>query len=114
MALIKCSECGKDVSDKAFSCPNCGNPLANNPIKISTDKNNPIQNEPQIVSKKWKKTKLFSWVAILLGFVIMGNSGNTPKSENPYFWMGFAFVGYGILALIISKVGAWYNDRSSR
>lgn len=27
MALINCSECGKDVSDKAFSCPNCGNPI---------------------------------------------------------------------------------------
>lgn len=28
MALIKCSECGKEVSDKAESCPNCGNPIA--------------------------------------------------------------------------------------
>lgn len=28
MALIKCPECGKDVSDKAQSCINCGCPLA--------------------------------------------------------------------------------------
>ena len=27
--LIKCSECGADVSDKAASCPRCGNPIAN-------------------------------------------------------------------------------------
>lgn len=27
MALIKCSECGHDVSDKATSCPNCGCPI---------------------------------------------------------------------------------------
>lgn len=27
MALIKCSECGKEISDKAESCPNCGNPI---------------------------------------------------------------------------------------
>lgn len=27
MAIIKCSECGRDVSDKAFSCPACGNPI---------------------------------------------------------------------------------------
>lgn len=27
MALIKCSECGKEVSDKASSCPNCGAPV---------------------------------------------------------------------------------------
>ncbi len=27
MALIKCSECGKSISDKAKACPNCGNPV---------------------------------------------------------------------------------------
>jgi DNA-directed RNA polymerase subunit RPC12/RpoP len=28
MALIKCSECGKEISDKAPACPSCGAPLA--------------------------------------------------------------------------------------
>ena len=27
MALIKCPECGKEISDKAMACPNCGNPM---------------------------------------------------------------------------------------
>lgn len=27
MALINCPECGKQVSDKAYSCPNCGFPV---------------------------------------------------------------------------------------
>ena len=27
MALISCTECGKQISDKAISCPNCGNPI---------------------------------------------------------------------------------------
>lgn len=27
MALIKCPECGKEVSDKAKTCPNCGCPI---------------------------------------------------------------------------------------
>ncbi len=27
MALIKCSECGKEVSGRAISCPYCGNPI---------------------------------------------------------------------------------------
>jgi hypothetical protein len=27
MALIKCTECGKDISNKAKTCPNCGAPL---------------------------------------------------------------------------------------
>lgn len=27
MALIKCGECGKEISSKAVACPNCGAPL---------------------------------------------------------------------------------------
>jgi len=27
MALIKCIECGKEISDKAAACPNCGSPV---------------------------------------------------------------------------------------
>lgn len=28
MALIKCPECNKEISDKATACPNCGYPIA--------------------------------------------------------------------------------------
>lgn len=28
MSLIKCPDCGKDVSDKASACPSCGAPIA--------------------------------------------------------------------------------------
>jgi len=27
MALINCPDCGKEVSDQAPTCPNCGHPL---------------------------------------------------------------------------------------
>ena len=27
MALIKCKECGREISNKASACPNCGNPI---------------------------------------------------------------------------------------
>jgi DNA-directed RNA polymerase subunit RPC12/RpoP len=27
MSLIKCPECGKEISDKAVSCPSCGSPI---------------------------------------------------------------------------------------
>ena len=32
MALIKCKECGKEISDKANTCPNCGNPINDDTI----------------------------------------------------------------------------------
>ncbi|QSX32168.1 zinc ribbon domain-containing protein [Shewanella avicenniae] len=38
VALIKCSECGRDISDKAMACPGCGWPLPNavnaNPVRV--------------------------------------------------------------------------------
>lgn len=30
MALVKCEECGKDISDKAIACIHCGNPIEQN------------------------------------------------------------------------------------
>ena len=32
MALIKCPECGKEISDKALKCPQCGYPLKGDDI----------------------------------------------------------------------------------
>lgn len=27
MSMIKCPECGQEISDKADTCPKCGNPI---------------------------------------------------------------------------------------
>lgn len=46
MALIKCPECGSEISDKAVSCPHCGAPLnrANTP-KPSPQSSNDYSNK---------------------------------------------------------------------
>lgn len=31
MAIIKCSECGGQISNKASMCPHCGNPIDSSP-----------------------------------------------------------------------------------
>lgn len=38
MALIKCPECGKDISDMAGTCPNCGYPVKTHSSSMSTRK----------------------------------------------------------------------------
>ena len=41
MALIFCSECGHQVSDKASACPNCGAPISvSAPVYPATEENN--------------------------------------------------------------------------
>src|SRR4051812_11612666 len=42
MALMKCDDCGRDVSDRAPACPNCGAPVAsvydrNAPDEVSVE-----------------------------------------------------------------------------
>ena len=48
MASIKCSECGKDVSDKVITCPNCGCPIT---IK-SENNTQPIYWNRQMILRK--------------------------------------------------------------
>ena len=45
MAMIKCPECEKEISDKAMACPNCGYPM-----------NTPTSTKPRV--RNGKPTKL--------------------------------------------------------
>ena len=44
MALINCEECGKEISDKAASCPGCGAPVAMSE-KTTKESNQPAPNK---------------------------------------------------------------------
>lgn len=49
MALIRCPECGKEISDKAASCPNCGCPVGfgvPNTNNAQYQQTPPIQTQP--------------------------------------------------------------------
>ncbi len=75
MALISCSECGKEVSDKAASCPNCGNPIAQQPSLT------PTQSEEYLCCPKCGSRELhsdkkgFSGGKALAGAVLTGGIG---------------------------------------
>ena len=36
MSLIKCSECGKEISDKATNCVHCGCPITSSPANSNS------------------------------------------------------------------------------
>ena len=58
MALIKCPECGNEVSDKAVSCPQCGCPLVASITIPYEDTNENV--------KKGNKLKIILPVILLL------------------------------------------------
>lgn len=69
MALIKCPECGKEISDKASSCPNCGCPIEIQRSEVSSN----ISDQP-ITGQSSKKSnkKIIPIVIALLVVAILG------------------------------------------
>lgn len=78
MSLIKCSECGKEISNKATTCPNCGCPVQQ-----------AITSEPVVQSPPPKKKGhgcLVSVVILFLVFAGLGvavSQGVKDMEENP-------------------------------
>ena len=46
MALILCSECRREVSDQAVSCPSCGNPVASARLISQSQPSPPVYAQP--------------------------------------------------------------------
>src|SRR4051812_41899682 len=62
MALIKCGECGREVSDKATACPQCGAP-------IQPQASIPLTREASPPAPKAKTRPVFY---VLLGVIAVG------------------------------------------
>jgi hypothetical protein len=88
MALIKCAECRRDISDKASACPFCGNPVGDKPVTIQRTK------------KRWKGITLISILTIVFGMIFAGADHS----------MGISFIFLGITGLIVSRIGAWWTN----
>lgn len=78
MAMIKCAECGKDISDKADKCPNCGCPVSysiENTEDVKSEERElstiePVtNNEKDRKGKEKKKDSALSAFAAILGLV---------------------------------------------
>ena len=99
MALIKCSECGKEVSDKAAACPFCGNPL-NDPITTV-----------QLTSKRWKVVKLVGWVLFIVGGLLFLSGYGNGGFQNTQTGLGFSLTFIGVVILLVGKLGAWWTNK---
>jgi len=101
MALIKCSECGRDVSDSASSCPNCGHPISQiNGNSVQTD------SAPRKI-KKYRVGFLifvpmfFVGAVLALAWWLSGSDGQ--------FGFGIFIAGVGFVGMIISAIMSWLS-----
>ncbi len=112
MALIKCKECGNDVSEQAVSCPHCGapmkpavtSPLSERGKELKTAVINPD------VPKYYKKQSTLSIVEIVLVVVFVVLSliaGGTlllfVRSSGFILFIAIIFIGIGIFQQLINR-----------
>lgn len=91
MALIKCSECGKEFSDKASACPNCACPID------EAKKENTKENRKQKV-KNYSELTNIEKSSIRL---YMKSKGESSNSAIILISLGFVFIIIGLF------VGFW-------
>lgn len=99
MALIKCTECGKEISEKASACPFCGNPMAKQPLVIEQ------------TDKKWKMVILWSWGAVIFGLCFFSAGSTKGGFNHPLTGLGFSLGSLGVLGIIFGKCGRWWYHR---
>lgn len=83
MALIKCPECNKEISDKANFCPHCGySPI--NRTKTTSIKQNDTQ--PDKTANFNSHRKIIGIMLLIIGFIclIIGTSNITDKKYKFY------------------------------
>lgn len=90
MALIKCPECGKEVSDQAASCPSCGHPLKQKENAQSQMQQNGKQSNDRYRSQPVKKKGHGCLITVIIvvvffaivGMIIGGTSDKTDSKED--------------------------------
>ncbi len=85
MALIKCKECGKEFSDMAEACPNCGY--------------NPTRAKEKAMGLKPKEERKSKTVALLLTFFLWFVAGGHFYTGNLAF--GIAVLIAGSISLVV-------------
>jgi hypothetical protein len=98
MALIYCPECGKQVSEKAPTCPNCGAPIATitaTGLEISSE-------PPKFTSQRMqKKQYTFGPSRLIVGLVFLFIGISVFKGGGPELIYMFCFV-VGIPFIILA------------
>jgi uncharacterized OB-fold protein len=71
MALIKCSECGQEISDMAIACPKCGKPTGVKEPDVAEERGGGtwvLMKEPNVAKERCGGT----WVLIIAFGIILG------------------------------------------
>lgn len=99
MSLILCKECQKEVSNKANTCPHCGNPMHSTPVEV------------ELTNKKWKFLKLIGGLWFVFGLFIFLIFIQQDGFQSASTGFGFSVAFVGIIMIFLGRLGAWWGNR---
>jgi hypothetical protein len=110
MALIACSDCGREVSDRAPACPQCGAPIAAQaaPAQTTTPglgKDVRQKVEIEATNRGLKTQMLLAFLCAFGGCVGMVSS---PANGGGVIW-AMVMIG-GLIWWLIVRMAAWYRN----
>lgn len=134
MALINCPECGREVSDKAPTCPGCGVPIAGHvgqsESPVMSKPPEPAVAQAEEVDEEWlrgeqeylaftdgvQKQRIMSVVLFFGGLTLgMGMKtwmGQDMEGRPVVFWVADIMVYAGIIWLIFNELrNLWYHRK---
>ncbi len=98
MSLIKCPECGKEISSQAFACPNCGFPM-NKYQKDNVEQ--PVGNYLVLYTFTMQQSiAKHIWTFIIIEIIISGLIGASFIGFNLY-----VIIGVSIYCAIVEGLG---------
>jgi hypothetical protein len=102
MSLIRCTECGNQVSDRAAACPKCGAPTGPATVEASFFS---VPQRPQ------RKTHPVTWAVffVLVGIVVWSSIKSYHQSQLPPIPVAVQFrpamLGQGLVLMFENKSG---------
>lgn len=103
MSLIICTECGKEFSDKATACPNCGCPT----LEIINEINQAIESEPEQINFEFESSN-GNKISILNNSVSIYKKSILKKEGElkQLSWSDFSMPGNFLPGSINLKIGS--------
>ena len=95
MSLIKCPDCGKNVSTREASCPHCGSPLTTEEIEVGTD----------LTGKRYRIYLVLGILVCSLGWILLF-SGDESSAHTGHYLIIIGLIGYIGTKILI----CWEHD----
>jgi hypothetical protein len=104
MAIIKCSECGRAVSDKAPACIGCGAPLTPVDSSSAFNREPPPSNAPPLTPSELRWRLALASLTLVLGVIAADTVGRHPGGGRVAATLAALLVITGLCWFIVAIV----------